>query len=418
MVSPYATSVSRPSAGAGLLSSILEATPNRPVGTSRSGALMDAILRNTPNPASLLDQVLDETNRRRQAVAAAAADRERRSRRPRRGGRWPLGAVPLPRPLRVAADVLGALPIEDLVGALVPGDGSTHYVPPAGSTVEQNCGGDEIIGPTRIEYTSCSNPKTLTMANWLNIQNSNGIQTIGSNVRRWWSMWESATGISGDDHVSAVLARVYEHISPVGTPNPVFPRVDALDPLPAPLPGTFPTAQKMERLNEALSEVVSPPGARRAPAEKVLAVSTRAPSVLLRRRDPPSPPRWRWRRERKVYAWHPIVVAAIDAATEAADVIDALWSALPPECQSSKAFSVARPFRGSRRTDVKRYEPAAGQKLADLARCWDEVDLEAAIENLVANHVEDAIAGRVSGATSAAGAAGPSTGAVGLGSRI
>lgn len=142
--------------------------------------------------------------------------------------------------------------------------------------------------------------------------------------------------------------------------------------------------------------------------------------VLERDHGPPKAGRWGGSRERKVYAWHPIVVSMINKVTEAADLIDGLWDALPPECQSAKAMSITR-RAGGRLVRVKSYEPGAAQKLADVAACWDHLDVGEAVRNLVANQLEDAIFGRLSGATSRGARNTPGgnrTGVPGIGSRL
>lgn len=70
--------------------------------------------------------------------------------------------------------------------------------------------------------------------------------------------------------------------------------------------------------------------------------------------------------------------------TETNDFVKAIWETLPRSCRKAGLTKT-----GNRRTD---------SMIRDLHRCWDRIDWNQAIANLIANHVEDAIIGRISSA--------------------
>lgn len=136
--------------------------------------------------------------------------------------------------------------------------------------------------------------------------------------------------------------------------------------------------QPQKRPNEAPAE--RGPGAPpRVRPDRVTQVVTRPGTApkLERFDEPPTRHLFGRSRERKVYTWHPWVVTLINSVTETNDFVEGLWEALPPECQRGRGLAA---------------------KVADIARCWEEMDVEQAVLNVVLNALEDAIVGRLSGA--------------------
>lgn len=99
---------------------------------------------------------------------------------------------------------------------------------------------------------------------------------------------------------------------------------------------------------------------------------------------PPSPPR-RGERERKVRTNLPagLVNSALNAVTEGADLIDAVYQALPEKLR--------------KREQAKRHgkDPKIGDKLWLLWNNYDKVDIEQAAFNVVKEGIEDAVFGRL-----------------------
>lgn len=80
-------------------------------------------------------------------------------------------------------------------------------------------------------------------------------------------------------------------------------------------------------------------------------------------------------------------------ATEAIDLIDAFYEALPKEYRLKKKPSRADDRWGYR---ISR-EPTPQEKLLQLYIHWDKVDFEAAMINVVKNHLIDGVIGTISG---------------------
>lgn len=457
MVSPYPGAAgNRGASRAGsLMDRLLEATPSRP---RTASSFLDAIANETERRQThAFNRILEETNRRsearrslgdRRAAAAAAARRAAGGRALRR----------LPGALGVLGRLGDALGVDPL-GALGAGPPEGDIYP---SDLPQPFFGDVTIprdgfGPGR--------SRTLSKAGWTLVQTC----PDPPSTQEWGIYASNGTGCGliivspsaladnlGDVFVGTThyafrtLVLSEDPNPPVGYPiGSQFPTFSALSnswrvsypwkryqrpiaqgepawrwkpqkqavPRPAPDPGPAATTKSVRPDREAGPAPTRAPRAERATQVRV---NPQGLPVLERDDRPPGRHLYGRKRERKVSAWHPLIVSMIDKATETADFIDALWNALPPECQSAKAYSIGRSHRGDRTISVKRYEPSASGKLADLAACWDHLDVEEAIQNLVANGLEDALHGRLSGAVSrgAARSGGFRQGAPGLGSRL
>lgn len=90
---------------------------------------------------------------------------------------------------------------------------------------------------------------------------------------------------------------------------------------------------------------------------------------------------------------------ALGAVTEAGDIIDSVWSALPGEVRWTPG--------------VRKNTPQA--KLKDIWDHYDQIDIDKMMENLVLNQIEDSIIGA---ANAQAGKAGNGLGIPGSGSRL
>lgn len=82
------------------------------------------------------------------------------------------------------------------------------------------------------------------------------------------------------------------------------------------------------------------------------------------------------------------------SVTEGLDIVDALWDALPKEVRN-KVPKTGITGPTARHPGVKYWSPQ--DKLQALYRHIDELDLEEAIKNLIKNHIEDEVYGRLSG---------------------
>ena len=107
--------------------------------------------------------------------------------------------------------------------------------------------------------------------------------------------------------------------------------------------------------------------------------------------------------ERKGFATRALI-AAVNAATEAVDLLEAAFDALPDECKAE----YVRKTRKARRdyTALKKAGKAPkgplytnAEQVADKAKavqsCYGHMDLDTFIFNVVSNHIEDEIYGRL-----------------------
>jgi hypothetical protein len=91
---------------------------------------------------------------------------------------------------------------------------------------------------------------------------------------------------------------------------------------------------------------------------------------------------------------------AFDHLTEADDLVDAFWWALPKGARTK----VPQVRKKDRYYGVKYQTPKLGQKLADLYKGWDKVDWNKAIDNAVMNEIGDRVAGKIGRASGQAAA--------------
>lgn len=190
-------------------------------------------------------------------------------------------------------------------------------------------------------------------------------------------------------------------------PSPVPPTDPSVWPSNAPLPGANP-APGVPPMVDPLSNPVRPgqlsPTPMRVPYALIPHVGPnpdRSPTEQPQRGNalpppaggPPSPPppgggRDPWRpdrrprrreKEKKLGAKGAVAIGVAMFATEATDVIDALWDALPD-------YNKSRRFRR---------DLTAADKYADVYKHWETVDAEEAIENLIINGIEDAVIGGI-----------------------
>ena len=90
-----------------------------------------------------------------------------------------------------------------------------------------------------------------------------------------------------------------------------------------------------------------------------------------------------------------MALGAIHQATEVKDFVDALFEALPKELQKSAPKS-GKTMRGSRLPPGTPYTTTY-DKARQLYRHWHEVDFDDAVKELLKNHLEDELVGRISG---------------------
>jgi hypothetical protein len=92
---------------------------------------------------------------------------------------------------------------------------------------------------------------------------------------------------------------------------------------------------------------------------------------------------------------------AFDGITELRDAVDAFWWALP----SSDRTKVKQVPKSKRYYGVKYQTPTLQQKMADLYKHWNDVDMNKAVDNLVQNEIGDRAAAKVGKASGQAAAA-------------
>lgn len=161
------------------------------------------------------------------------------------------------------------------------------------------------------------------------------------------------------------------------SPAEFWPEVDplSLPPL-APVPTPRPLPPRLPRI---------PRNPWRSPTES----SQRGPSTRTRaRNDPRFYPRRPPNKGDKEQKWSTpyaksILAKIFSYATEVAEGIDCFWDALPKEFRTKNA----------------RYD----QRLADLYKHFDKIDLNTALYNVAVNFVEDAVVGGLIGAAQKAG---------------
>lgn len=172
---------------------------------------------------------------------------------------------------------------------------------------------------------------------------------------------------------------------PYRRPNPQRSPHEQPDWGPQPAPRRIPNPFVWPGTGISIQRVPTPrPG---QPSVEVRPSPSPGPSQGLRR--PPG----RRTKERKVTAkslmgtplWR-----AIGALTEGIDFIKAFHDALPPGCK--KRFK--RLKGGNRVKAVGRTSHAPQRMLQDLYRCWDDVDMNKAFENLAKNYFEDLAIGK------------------------
>lgn len=100
-------------------------------------------------------------------------------------------------------------------------------------------------------------------------------------------------------------------------------------------------------------------------------------------------------RERKFIAniaARSILGKMIGGVTESLDFINAIWEALPPANRTGQRMIK----RGKRAGEyVQAFAPTPNDKLRDIYRGWDKIDVEAAIRNVILEQLEDALYGRL-----------------------
>ena len=100
-------------------------------------------------------------------------------------------------------------------------------------------------------------------------------------------------------------------------------------------------------------------------------------------------------RERKFIAniaARSILGKMIGGVTESLDFINAIWEALPPANRTGQRMTK----RGKRAGEyVQAFAPTPNDKLRDIYRGWDKIDVEAAIRNVILEQLEDALYGRL-----------------------
>lgn len=167
-------------------------------------------------------------------------------------------------------------------------------------------------------------------------------------------------------------------------------------PVPVPRPGDRPGPDPWAPLD---------PGVRPLPTPDVPLV----PDIVLSPRTGPSvrpnshrnrPPRRR-EKERKMRTSVPVarrIAAVLGEATEIADFVDCLWQALPRDV----AISGRGAYTRDAKTRVKGQRTTPQQKLADLYRNIQHLDIAAALTGCVENELEDQVLGRLGKAASRA----------------
>lgn len=95
--------------------------------------------------------------------------------------------------------------------------------------------------------------------------------------------------------------------------------------------------------------------------------------------DPVRPPGPKVKERKIRMGGYGAVNAVVSAATEGVDIVEALWDALPR----------------SRQTREKGKKTTPQQKALDLYRGWPDIDVAAAVKNLVVNELKDRAIGRI-----------------------
>lgn len=102
----------------------------------------------------------------------------------------------------------------------------------------------------------------------------------------------------------------------------------------------------------------------------------------------PAPPGPKVKEKKARTAGYGVANAVVGAATEGVDVLEALWDALPR----------------NRQTREKGKKTTPQQKALDLYRGWQDIDVAAAVKNLVANELKDRAIGTIGQAVGKAAA--------------
>ena len=191
---------------------------------------------------------------------------------------------------------------------------------------------------------------------------------------------------------SVTVSDTYPGIGPVapGTPNP--------QPVISPSPRMRPHAHTPSRARGAVGSVsyVNPttrPDGRPVDRFEPWAPPVDVPAPVVTPGHRPQPPRPR-EKERKTKVQRAVARAANVAfeATETLDLIDSLWDALPENIRRSwPKTGVAGPT--AYRPGARYHSPQ--DKLRAIYRHMDVLDVPAAIRNIIENHIEDAIIGRL-----------------------
>lgn len=121
------------------------------------------------------------------------------------------------------------------------------------------------------------------------------------------------------------------------------------------------------------------------------------------------PPGERVRERKATSKWRRYVFPGIGAVTESLEVIDAFWDALPKEVRSGHEYRGDYVIK-SKTDNSRKYIPWSAknmhwvqtrkvtpqEKLEDLWKHYDRLDLEKALKNVVENDIEDKVLGRAS----------------------
>lgn len=170
---------------------------------------------------------------------------------------------------------------------------------------------------------------------------------------------------------------------PIGQPQPlpVPEPVPGVRPLPVPVPVPLPYPQPGPNPQ---------PGPVAPPVQVFPTPAPGRPNPAPKPSHAPRPPT-RGEKESKMTVMGqgaPIVLWAINAASETGDAIDAIWWALPAKYRTPPTWNGERWVKAG-----------AAQQARDLYQNYQHVNWEKAMKNLVANQVSDFVAGKMGRAT-------------------
>ncbi len=172
-------------------------------------------------------------------------------------------------------------------------------------------------------------------------------------------------------------------VSPAPSPGPTFVPGNPVDPRnpypdPLPIPDTI---------------VITQPIGATAPGTGTTVVTHPNANPHQRSRPEPGTKEHKIRGKKSFQ----IILGVAGFVTESLDALNAVWKALPEECRTGYyKLRYRDKATGEFKTYMKRrFRANQSQRLGDVTKCWKDVDMEKALENLLMNQLEDAGIGAI-----------------------